>query len=85
MTKRSRLNMLLAAVIASAAPLTLAPSPASAGLAEEGDAKDGDAAEVPNGGTCCPAASGICYLNLGGGVIVKVTPAFYQEPGKACP
>lgn len=73
MTKRSRHNMLLVAVIAAAGPLALTPGTASAGLSEGG------------GGTCCEAKSGTCYLNVGDGIIITESPAFYQKAGEECP
>ncbi|HEX2078373.1 MAG TPA: hypothetical protein VHG08_11710 [Longimicrobium sp.] len=69
--KRTRLNMLLVAVVVAGAPIALAPSPAMAG-GDEG-----------SGGTCCEAESGSCYLNLDG-VIIRESPAYHQKSGSAC-
>lgn len=63
--RKRRLNMLLLAVIAGAAPIAFTPGTAHAG-------KDG--------GTCCPWSSGACYLNLGG-TIIREEPAYYQASG----
>lgn len=71
MTKRTLLNVLSLAVVAAGAPLALAPAEAAASTAAAG-------------GTCCPAKSGICVLNLDG-KIVTISPAFFQEAGKPCP
>ncbi|HEX2078370.1 MAG TPA: hypothetical protein VHG08_11695 [Longimicrobium sp.] len=68
MTKRSRLNLLLLAVVAGGAPIALAPSPAMAGLG------DGE------GGTCCAAEAGSCYTMVDG-VIVRQDGAIYKESG----
>jgi hypothetical protein len=63
--RKRRLNMVLLAVIAGAAPIALTPTPAAAGA---------------DGGTCCQSHSGSCYLNLGG-TIIRESPAFYQASG----
>ncbi|HST58429.1 MAG TPA: hypothetical protein VLK84_07075 [Longimicrobium sp.] len=63
--RKWRLNMLLLAVVAGAAPIALTPGTAEAGI---------------EGGTCCPGSSGACYLNLGG-TIIRESPAWYQSGG----
>ena len=70
MVKRSKLNVLLLAVTMAAAPFALTPR--SAAAEESGD-----------GGTCCEAESGACYLNLDG-TIIRESPAYHQESGSAC-
>ncbi|HEX2078372.1 MAG TPA: hypothetical protein VHG08_11705 [Longimicrobium sp.] len=71
--KRTRLNVLLLAVVAGGAPLALAPSPAMAGVGDGGG----------EGGTCCASWKTFCYVDVEGEIYV-VPDSYFVEPGEEC-